>query len=71
MSPILEVQLVPTNYDDYSLEEQNGLATILYTSKVISIALTLHIVFGAIMGLMAGIFLHDEYEKVPRKRGIF
>ena len=71
MSPILEVQLVPTDYADYSLEEQNGLATILYNSKVITIALTLHIVFGAIMGLMSGIFLHDEYEKVPRKRGIF
>ena len=69
MSPILEVQLVPT--ENYSYDEQNGLATVLYNSKVITIAMTLHIVFGAIMGLMAGIFLHDQYEKVPRKMGIF
>ena len=57
--------------ENYSYDEQNGLATVLYNSKVITIAMTLHIVFGAIMGLMAGIFLHDQYEKVPRKRGIF
>ena len=69
MSPILEVQLVPT--DNYSFDEQNGLATVLYDSKVLYIAMILHIVYGAILGLMSGFFLHDEYEKVPRKRGIF
>ena len=72
MTPMMEVELIITDISDFDLKEQEALATLLFNSdKIYYHSLILHIIFGAIMGLMGGFFLHEEYEKVPRKRGIF
>ena len=72
MTPMMEVELIITDISDFDLKEQEALATLLFNSdKIYYHSLILHIIFGAIMGLMGGFFLHEEYEKVPRKGGIF
>ena len=72
MTPMMEVELIITDISDFDLKEQEALATLLFNSdKIYYHSLILHIIFGAIMGLMGGFFLHEEYEKIPRKGGIF
>ncbi|MDC0193766.1 hypothetical protein OAK01_02190 [Candidatus Nitrosopelagicus sp.] len=72
MTPMMEVELIITDISDFDLKEQEALATLLFNSdKIYYHSLILHIIFGSIMGLMGGFFLHEEYEKVPRKGGIF
>jgi len=72
MTPMMEVELIITDVSQFDLEEQKALATLLFNSDKIYInALILHIVFGAIMGFMAGCITHEDYEKVERYGGFW
>ena len=72
MIPIMEVELIITDISEFDLKEQEALAILLFnTDKIYYHALILHVIFGAILGLMGGFFLHVEYAKIPRKGGIF
>jgi len=72
MTPMMEVELIITDVSQFDLEEQKALATLLFNSDKIYInALILHIVFGAIMGFMAGCITHEDYQKVERIGGFW
>ena len=67
MTPIMEVELIITDVSEFNLEEQEALATLLFNSdKIYYNALMLHIIFGAIMGFIAGCILHEDYSKEKR-----
>jgi len=67
MTPIMEVELIITDVSEFNLEEQEALATLLFNSdKIYYNALILHIIFGAIMGFIAGCILHEDYSKEKR-----
>ena len=67
MTPMMEVELIITDVSQFDLEEQKALATLLFNSDKIYInALMLHIIFGVIMGFMAGCITHEDYQKVER-----
>ena len=67
MTPIMEVELIITDISDFDLEEQEALATLLFNSdKIYYHSLILHVIFGAIMGLMGGFILNEDYSKVER-----
>ena len=67
MTPIMEVELIITDISDFDLKEQEALAILLFNSdKIYYHALILHVIFGAIMGLMAGFILNEDYSKVER-----
>ena len=66
-TPIMEVELIITDVSEFNLEEQEALATLLFNSdKIYYNALMLHIIFGAIMGFIAGCILHEDYSKEKR-----
>ena len=72
MTPIMEVELIITDVSDFDLEEQEALATLLFNSdKIYYHALILHVIFGAIMGLMGGFILNEDYSKVERIGGFW
>ena len=72
MTPMMEVELIITDVSQFDLEEQKALATLLFNSdKIYTNALILHIVFGAIMGFMAGCITHEDYQKVERYGGFW
>jgi uncharacterized membrane protein YagU involved in acid resistance len=72
MTPMMEVELIITDVSQFDLEEQKALATLLFNSdKIYTNALILHIVFGAIMGFIAGCITHEDYEKVERIGGFW
>ena len=67
MTPIMEVELIITDISDFDLKEQEALAILLFNSdKIYYHAFILHVIFGAIMGLMAGFILNEDYSKVER-----
>ena len=67
MTPIMEGELIITDVSEFNLEEQEALATLLFNSdKIYYNALILHIIFGAIMGFIAGCILHEDYSKEKR-----
>ena len=72
MTPIMEVELIITDISDFDLDEQEALATLLFNSdRIYYHSLILHVIFGAIMGLMGGFILHEDYSKVERIGGFW
>ena len=72
MTPMMEVELIITDVSQFDLEEQKALATLLFNSeKIYTNALILHIIFGAIMGFIAGCITHEDYQKVERYGGFW
>ena len=72
MTPMMEVELIITDISDFDLKEQEALATLLFNSdKIYYHSLILHVIFGAIMGLMGGFILHEDYSKVERIGGFW
>ena len=72
MTPIMEVELIITDISDFDLDEQEALATFLFNSdRIYYNSLILHVIFGAIMGLMGGFILHEDYSKVERIGGFW
>ena len=72
ITPIMEVELIITDISDFDLDEQEALATLLFNSdRIYYHSLILHVIFGAIMGLMGGFILHEDYSKVERIGGFW
>ena len=70
MTPAISAEFSITDETRLSVEELDALYGLLLVSDlVIWHALFLHVLFGAIMGLMCGFMLNEQYKKVPRIRG--
>ena len=70
MMPAVSAEFSVTDESRLSVAELDALYVLLLeTDRVLWHALFLHVLFGTVMGLMAGIMLHDEYSKVKRVRG--
>ena len=62
-----DTALRKASHNALNAKQQKALATLLFNSdKIYYNALMLHIIFGAIMGFIAGCILHEDYSKEKR-----
>ena len=70
MTPAISAEFSVTDESRLSIAELDALYNLLLESdRVVWHALFLHVLFGTVMGLMAGFMLNEQYSKVPRIRG--
>ena len=70
MMPAVVAEFSVTDESRLSVAELEALYGLLLESdKVLWHGLFLHVLYGVILGLMCGMILHEDYNKVPRKRG--
>jgi len=78
--PIHYFVMMPTVSDEFSIIDDSRLSVeqlealyelLLNTDRVLWHALFLHVLYGAVMGLMVGFMLHEEYKNQRRVGGFW
>lgn len=72
MVPIVSQEFIIMDESQLDLDQLEALNTLLFSSEfVLWYSAFLHVLFGVVMGTMAGFILHDKYKKVKRVQGFW